>query len=272
MNPEDGWAVGHRGTIIHYNGTQWQLVDSPTKSRLNDVYFIASNDGWAVGDSGVIVHYNGTDWQNVSTFDSTNNWTSVYFVSQVNGYICNLQGSIVYYDGVNWELNYHIYGAGWQSLYFTSEDEGWVVGYKGKSYYKYGMWNHVDSLNFCFNDVFMLSATSGWVTSSPAKSGPNSALTWHYNGTEWNLVDNPAPDDSWGLPGIYFTDENNGWAVGGRGSEEENKSRGYIMYYNGISWTLIENSISDYLQSVYFLSQNEGWAVGWNGIILYYGN
>lgn len=272
VSENDGWVVGESGTIIHYYGSEWNLVKNPTTVGLSAVYFNSSTNGWAVGDWGTILHYNGSSWQVVYTDSSIGTWTSVYFTSASNGWVCGLDGSIMHYDGVNWTLDYHINGAIWQSLYFTSEDEGWVVGYKGKAHYTNGMWTYVDSLNRCFNDLFMLPSTSGWATSSPAKSGPNSALTWYYDGTGWDLVDNPAPDDSWGLSGIYFTDENNGWAVGGRWSEENNNTRGYIIYYNGISWTLTENSLGDYLQSVYFLSQNEGWAVGWSGTIVHYGD
>jgi len=273
LNPNDGWAVGHRGTIIHYGGTQWQLVDSPTGFCLNDTYFISSDDGWAVGDSGIILHYNGSNWQNVSIFDSAYHWRSVYFVSPTNGWISGVVSGlakIIHYNGVNWATEYEgKYGIG--ALSFISDDEGWCVG-GGILHYLNGTWSVVDTVHI-FNDACFLSSTYGWACKvGPAKSGPNSSPTFHYDGTVWNRVKNAAPDDAWGLPGIYFIDENNGWAVGGRWSEEENRSRGYIMYYNGISWTLTENSIGDYLQSVYFLSQNEGWAVGWSGAIVHYGD
>ena len=272
VSENDGWAIGHNGTIIHYDGTQWQLVDSPTGSCLNEIYFIASNDGWAVGNSGVILHYDGTNWQNVSVFDSSHYWRSVYFASPTNGWISGGGGfaKIIHYDGVNWATEYEgKYGIG--ALSFISADEGWCVG-GGILHYLNGTWSVVDTVHV-FNDACFLSSTYGWACRvGPAKSGPNSSPTFHFDGTGWNRVNNAAPDDAWGLPGIYFIDENNGWAVGGHSLDDETGKGGYIMHYNGISWTLTENYIGDYLRSVYFLSQNEGWAVGWSGTIVHYGD
>lgn len=269
VNSNDGWAVGNGGTIIHYDGNGWHPVDSSVSCDLYDIYFVSPRNGWAVGDSGIILHYDGSGWRNISPFNSEYHFTSVCFVSDVSGYICSWQGLIMHYDGAKWRLSYNESDAGWMSLYFTAEDDGWVAGYRGIMHYKSGVWVYVDSLNHCFESVFMLSPDLGWAVASPAKSGPNTAQTWHYDGTGWEQVENPAPADSWGLSDIYFVDENNGWAVGGRGSEDEERPRGYIMYYNGTSWTLAESSIGDCLESVYFLSRDEGWAVGMNGTILH---
>jgi len=270
VNSNDGWAVGDRGTIIHYDGSEWHNVVTPVNCNLHDVYFVSSHNGWAVGDSGTILHYDGNYWQNISSFNSKHSFTSIYFVSDNIGYICSWEGSIIFYNGAEWVLSYNRDSAGWMSLYFTSEDDGWVVGWIGIMHYTNGIWEYVDTLNSLFNSVFMLSLNLGWAVASPAKSGPNTAQTWRYNGTKWEQVENPAPVDSWGLSDIYFVDENNGWAVGHRSPGDEERPRGYIIYYNGTSWTLAESSIGDCLKSVYFLSRDEGWAVGMNGTILHY--
>ena len=61
--PDNIFAVGDSGTILHYNGTAWTAMDSGSTSNLKGVWGSALNDVYAVGDSGIILHYNGTAWR-----------------------------------------------------------------------------------------------------------------------------------------------------------------------------------------------------------------
>ena len=64
------------------------------------------------------------------------------------------------------------------------------------------------------------------------------------------------------LNGIYFTDENNGWAVGNTET---------ILHYNGTSWTDESPGLTlENLRDVYFIDDNDGWAVGNGETILHY--
>jgi photosystem II stability/assembly factor-like uncharacterized protein len=62
VSATDGWAVGDRGTIAHYNGDTWEKVDSPTNTWLHKVFMVSTSDGWAVGDQGTILHYQNGVW------------------------------------------------------------------------------------------------------------------------------------------------------------------------------------------------------------------
>ena len=41
----DGWAVGESGSIIHWNGIQWDIVTSPTMDDLLSVDMVDASDG-----------------------------------------------------------------------------------------------------------------------------------------------------------------------------------------------------------------------------------
>lgn len=41
----DGWAIGERGIILHWNGDAWSRVGSPTTTDLSSVAMVAANDG-----------------------------------------------------------------------------------------------------------------------------------------------------------------------------------------------------------------------------------
>jgi uncharacterized membrane protein len=53
--PNDIWAVGAGGVIIHYDGTAWSQVQSPTTTTLRNITGIPGGGLIAVGDSGVVL-------------------------------------------------------------------------------------------------------------------------------------------------------------------------------------------------------------------------
>lgn len=60
LSPNEGWLVGARGLIAHWNGTTWQPVvggTNPVAPALRGLSMLSSVEGWAVGDSGQIWHY-----------------------------------------------------------------------------------------------------------------------------------------------------------------------------------------------------------------------
>lgn len=64
------WAVGEAGTIVYWNGTQWQAKSTPQEALagpLFDVQGTAANDVFAVGADGVLLRYDGTKWKYVDT-------------------------------------------------------------------------------------------------------------------------------------------------------------------------------------------------------------
>jgi hypothetical protein len=62
VSPSDGWAVGYMGATVHWNGTHWSNVTSPTTSDLFSVDMISPSDGWAVGRYGTIIQWTGSEW------------------------------------------------------------------------------------------------------------------------------------------------------------------------------------------------------------------
>jgi hypothetical protein len=88
VGPNDIWAVGtirigaaNRTLIMHYNGSSWDLVTSPSPGTysnvLESVTAVSANDVWAVGyyandytntpSQSLALHWNGTNWTQVTT-------------------------------------------------------------------------------------------------------------------------------------------------------------------------------------------------------------
>ena len=62
----DVFAVGHYGTILHYDGSSWSPMNSGTSYHLRGVWGSSGSDVFAVGHSasgiGIILHYDGSGW------------------------------------------------------------------------------------------------------------------------------------------------------------------------------------------------------------------
>ncbi len=60
--PNDVWAVGWYGTIVHWDGTKWTRFESGTQWPLFGIWGTGPNDVWAVGRFGTVLHWDGTSW------------------------------------------------------------------------------------------------------------------------------------------------------------------------------------------------------------------
>src|SRR3990172_9007873 len=75
LNPNNGWAVGNGGTVLHFDGSFWSVIASGTTSDLLGVSFgppssPTSNAGFAVGGSAgtaVAIYRSDVTWSSVSS-------------------------------------------------------------------------------------------------------------------------------------------------------------------------------------------------------------
>lgn len=63
FSPTDVWAVGDRGTVLHFDGKEWAKVPSGTSNTLHGVWGANPNDVWIVGDSRTMLRWNGATLQ-----------------------------------------------------------------------------------------------------------------------------------------------------------------------------------------------------------------
>ena len=79
--PDDAFAVGSEGTIVHYDGTAWTPMTSGVDDHLFGVWGSGPSDVFAVGDQGIILHYDGDDWSEMTSTtpgsDATNSGSRV---------------------------------------------------------------------------------------------------------------------------------------------------------------------------------------------------
>jgi hypothetical protein len=59
------WAAGGGGTILHFDGTDWNEEETGTKATLNAIFGFAPDDIWAAGDEGTVLHFDGDRWSRI---------------------------------------------------------------------------------------------------------------------------------------------------------------------------------------------------------------
>lgn len=60
-SPGDVWAVGNRGTLLHWAGS-WTAVEKMTNADLFAVRGRSASDLWVAGARGTVLHWDGIGW------------------------------------------------------------------------------------------------------------------------------------------------------------------------------------------------------------------
>jgi hypothetical protein len=223
IGADDIWAVGYiqvgfsaqQPLTMHWDGTSWSLVTSPSTSPANrDIL-------WAV-----------------SALAADNIWATGYSADAVTGEIRTL---IQHWNGSAWSIvpspnpTGSIYNFSW-GIEAVSATDVWVMGrsYAGDLYptlierWNGSAWSITPSPSKQFyNELFdaaALSSTDVWaVGRNGGGFSDNIAMVMHWNGSAWSVVANPnppgatennflysveavSPQDVWAV-GTYFKDK-----------------------------------------------------------------
>jgi hypothetical protein len=83
ISSSDVFAVARGGHILHYDGTAWAPMTSPTSHDLTDVWGTLGPNMYAVG-SGGILRYDGAQWSSIGAASASRVWgtaTDVFVLS-----------------------------------------------------------------------------------------------------------------------------------------------------------------------------------------------
>jgi hypothetical protein len=110
-------------------------------------------------------------------------------------------------------------------------------------------------------DVFFLDENNGWTVGRiwPTQVDSCIILRTSDGGKTWQKQ---YSESSAHLTSVFFTDLNNGTAVGHSGTILQTTN-------GGQNWTGGSNGSTEGYHDVYFTDVNNGWVVGWNGVLLH---
>ncbi len=63
---DDLWVAGANGQTVHFDGSTWSHVATPTLSALRALSGTSRSDVWAVGAQGALLHFDGGAWSAVA--------------------------------------------------------------------------------------------------------------------------------------------------------------------------------------------------------------
>ncbi len=273
VSGSDVWAVGRQNStgvfktlILHWNGTAWSKVNSPSPSladaELMGVSAVSGSDAWAVGwywnrtgtaTDTLILHWNGTAWTQVNSPTAPRytdfGLTGVSAVSGSDAWAVGVRG--VPSDGrKSGTLIFHWDGTAWTLVNSPSPGSG-------------------------PNQLEGVSAVSGsdadaWAVgnySSLDNPGASRTLVLHWNGTAWSKINSPTPNpnDLNFLQGVSARSGSDAWAVGNYWNTT-GLSRSLILHWNGTAWSKINSPNpgpnANRLSGVSARSGSDAWAVG----------
>jgi len=260
----DVFAVGHGGTILHYNGTSWSSQTSGTVNTLYGVWGTASNNVFAVGASGTILKYDGSDWSS-QTSGTTNNLYSVWGTSDGSHvFAVGASGTILYSTGSgSWSSqtsgttnnlygvwgtasdNVYAVGASGTILKYSGADSTWSSEASGTPNNLYSVWGSAS------NEIFAVGASgtilnyiSSW-SSQTSNTTNNLYGVWEIStgdhvfavGASGTILYSSDDGDNWSSQTSGTT--NNLYSVWGSGASNVFAvgTSSTILNYNGTSWS-----------------------------------
>lgn len=192
---------------------------------LEAVAATSAADAWAVGDLGqqftpLIVHWNGTAWRRVRAGAPAGTELTAVAASS---------------PGNAWAL-----GQTWHTG--STRSMPVILRWNGRA------WRQVPSPappGAFLNAVSVTSPANAWVVglyfaSANRSTGSTRPIALHWNGSTWRRVPLPVPAGAAvELTGVSATSASNAWAVGGFESNQGYLRAGFVLHWDGSSWTQV---------------------------------
>jgi photosystem II stability/assembly factor-like uncharacterized protein len=205
--------------IATHNGGASFITNAMPDPSLSDVFFVDSSIAFAVGKSLWKTIDGGDNWIKVYDFAPTHGWNSLSFINERTGFISNQEGI---YKTINGGMDWQRLNTDTISLveggaiFFLNSDTGYISNNISIQRTLDGgaSWNKVFSCAYStYHDIHFVSPTVGYITDGPrifkTSDGGN---TW----TKVVALGGGSILDT--LIELHFTDENHGWACGGKGT------------------------------------------------------
>lgn len=266
----DAWAVGFTKTVgaagrfplaVHWNGTAWAIVPTPTltggaKSTLNGVVALSANNAWAVGKgrngAALAEHWNGSAW-------------SVVPVPTPAG------AASSQLSGISARSPSDIWAVGSASVLVGTAVQGRTL----VEHWNGTAWSIVPSRNATTSNLFTgvapVAANDVWVVgytiTTDGTNQPDKTLIEHWNGSSWSIVASPSPPSNDTLAGVAARSASDVWAVGTR----QDRSgaipidRTLTEHWNGSAWSVVASpnvGANDNLLNGVSATTGDVWTVG----------
>jgi len=231
----------------------WNIMETPTQKRLNDVWGVKSSKQYIVGADGIILVYNESESEWIKmTSDNSQTLHSIYGFSDNDIVAVGAEGTILHYNGALWKKQPSVVDSflwdlwGTDNMYYAVGTYGTIIKRKNNT------WQPIDiSTNIEFKGIWGSSENDIFVVGQYG-------TIYHYNGSSWSEMNSNTQED---LFCVWGFSENNVFAAG---------INGIILHYNGTAWTSMNHGFDMHLMDIWGSSENSLFAIGEQGTILFY--
>jgi len=216
--PDDMFAVGYSGTILHYDGNPdniWEQMPCPTTVSLIGIWGFGPDDVYVTGDQCTMLHYDGNSWTLVPGIPTS----GIYILGDIWGSDSNNifvtaegydnKGHIIHWDGSSWSgitLSFPLTAGALFEIWGLAADDVYVSGYNGYSGGTTGLMYHYNG--------------STWELFHPDGLGDHDLPKTRAIGGIWN--NSGSPDKLFLAAQSYGSSQSNWFAE--------------VLYYDGSTW------------------------------------
>jgi hypothetical protein len=128
--------VGKDGTILHYGGDEWSVMEFPSGTSaadLGDVDGIAGGRVIAVGAGGMIIQHNGGGVWEAMAADTVLDLHGVCLCSDAEAYAVGDDGNVLAFDGLAWTTVFDGLEQTLMGAACSPGGGGWAVGHENSS-------------------------------------------------------------------------------------------------------------------------------------------
>ncbi len=256
--PNDVWAVGSGGSILHYDGKTWVKTPSGVVNTLYAIWGSGPNDIWVVSDTTTVLHGSGfkggtATWTRSETGFSPWNSAPIRAVWGTSPEDVRIGGRAFDLDEPDWDNGIY---AGHQLLKTTAREDGVVWKQVPGTPTVLSMWGSSAS------DVWM-AADNGTYASHERGLLLHGTPRGEGEGDDplvWKSVDSQS---ALTLNAVWGSGPNDIWAVGVLGSIRH-WTPGKVRFDKVASPTTVT------LNAVWGSGPNDIWVVGDSGTVLHY--
>jgi len=249
------YAVGNLGTIFHYDGNNWKMMQSNTDVNLYGVWISPENRVLAVGERGGIFQYQDEKWTKIIS-DTDNQLVSIWGLDESNIYAVGENGTVIHFDGLTWKKVTISTNADLKDIWGSSENNIFAIGndstifhFNGEQWEQFDA-NYLNSEGILFNSIWGFSNNDIYVSGQD----DDKTIILHYDGVQWHIFHelDKKVNNIWGLSksDLYFSCENG------------------ISRYNGNEWGFQE--LNSQIYSIWGDNKNDIFAVGESGKIFHF--
>jgi hypothetical protein len=231
--PTDVWAVGDRGSLLHFDGATWAPVWTHSiflghiTADLTSVYAASASIAWATSARALVYELSGGGW-----------------------------GGLAFYSPFPAELG-DLYGDGYFCVRGTDRSTRFLTGILGATWYDaFPILARPDAANPYGPNLYGLwtdGASDAWAVGS-------AGAILHFDADAFQWVSVPS-DTASALRAAWGSAANDIWAVGDAGT---------IVHWDGTAWSTVASGTAQSLLAVWGSAPDAAWAVGQAGTVLHW--